>query len=143
MRPFLKKVVVGAVTLALALSFVDVTQASSQSNDTAGKSGHNSIVAKGKGGSKGKGSGKGSKGKGSGKGSKGKGNGKGMAKGKGKYKGKWKNKNYKWKHQRFSDGYGTTLYSDDGDDTPYYWCQPDDCYYPLSYCPYGKYSWPQ
>jgi hypothetical protein len=26
-------------------------------------------------------------------------------------------------------------------DTWYYWCPPDDCYYPVDYCPYGTYSW--
>jgi hypothetical protein len=131
MRQFLKKAVVGMVTLALVLSFVDVTQASSQgSAGKDGKPGIGTTVAKGKGGGKGKG------GKGKGKG---KNKGKGMAKGKGK--GKGKHRDHKWRHSRFSGDYGTTLYSDDGDDTLYYWCQPDGCYYPVDYCPYGKYSW--
>jgi hypothetical protein len=24
----------------------------------------------------------------------------------------------------------------------YYWCPPDNCYYPISYCPYGTYLFP-
>lgn len=23
----------------------------------------------------------------------------------------------------------------------YYWCVPDECYYPIDYCPYGSYVW--
>ena len=23
----------------------------------------------------------------------------------------------------------------------YYFCEPDDCYYPIDYCPYGVYCW--
>ena len=23
----------------------------------------------------------------------------------------------------------------------YYWCVPDRCYYPITYCPYGRFRW--
>jgi hypothetical protein len=52
------------------------------------------------------------------------------------YKGKH---NHHWHTHRYYADYGCELYND-GDEW-YYWCQPDDCYYPVSYCPYGKYNW--
>lgn len=46
-----------------------------------------------------------------------------------------------WSHRRYFANYGCTLYYDPGYECYYYWCQPDECYYPVSYCPYGQYSW--
>jgi hypothetical protein len=37
--------------------------------------------------------------------------------------------------------YGCRLYLDGDTGAYYYWCPPDDCYYPVDYCPYGTYSW--
>jgi hypothetical protein len=46
-----------------------------------------------------------------------------------------------WARSRYYASYGCTLYYDEDEDCYYYWCQPDNCYYPVSYCPYGRYSW--
>jgi hypothetical protein len=54
------------------------------------------------------------------------------------YKGGWHNH---WNYRYHAANYGCTLYYDDGCQCYYYWCPPDDCYYPVSYCPYGQYSW--
>lgn len=37
--------------------------------------------------------------------------------------------------------YGCTLYYDAELECYYYWCAPDSCYYPVSYCPYQRYGW--
>lgn len=37
--------------------------------------------------------------------------------------------------------YGCTLYYDPELECYYYWCEPDGCYYPVSYCPYQRYVW--
>jgi len=50
-------------------------------------------------------------------------------------------RNHHWSSSRYFAQYGCTLYYDTDEQCWYYWCQPDDCYYPLSYCPYGTYSW--
>ena len=46
-----------------------------------------------------------------------------------------------WSAEFFSEEYGCTLYHDAGLDCDYYWCSPDQCFYPVSYCPYQKYRW--
>jgi hypothetical protein len=46
-----------------------------------------------------------------------------------------------WSYRCYDRRYGCTCYYDSGLCCYYYWCEPDDCYYPVSYCPYGKYSW--
>jgi hypothetical protein len=51
------------------------------------------------------------------------------------------NHGHHWSYSRYYSSYGCTLYYDEGEQTYYYWCQPDSCYYATSYCPYGQYSW--
>ena len=46
-----------------------------------------------------------------------------------------------WAYTVFDNRYGCTLYYDAELGSYYYWCQPDDCYYPVSYCPYDQYVW--
>jgi hypothetical protein len=46
-----------------------------------------------------------------------------------------------WAYTRFDVRYGCTLYYDPELECYYYWCEPDDCYYPVSYCPYQRYAW--
>jgi len=46
-----------------------------------------------------------------------------------------------WGKKTFDKRYGCKLYFDAGTGDWYYWCSPDDCYYPVDYCPYGTYSW--
>jgi hypothetical protein len=46
-----------------------------------------------------------------------------------------------WSYHCWDKRYGCTCYYDSGLCCSYYWCEPDDCYYPVSYCPYGQYSW--
>jgi hypothetical protein len=50
-------------------------------------------------------------------------------------------RNHRWGQSRYYAQYGCNLYYDNGEACWYYWCQPDDCYYPTDYCPYGTYSW--
>jgi hypothetical protein len=54
------------------------------------------------------------------------------------YRGRYHNH---WHHRQWDSRYGTYLFWDRGLRTWYYWCQPDDCYYPISYVPYQRYSW--
>jgi hypothetical protein len=54
----------------------------------------------------------------------------------------FKGKNHHhWSSHRYDKRYGCYCYYDSDLGCSYYWCEPDDCYYPMSYCPYGKYSW--
>jgi hypothetical protein len=46
-----------------------------------------------------------------------------------------------WAFTRYYVDYGCILYYDPDTQTFYYWCPPDNCFYPVSYCPYDKYSW--
>ncbi len=46
-----------------------------------------------------------------------------------------------WGKKTFDKRYGCKLYFDADSGDWYYWCSPDDCYYPVEYCPYGTYSW--
>jgi len=48
---------------------------------------------------------------------------------------------HRWSSRTWDKRYGCNLYCDAGSGCWYYWCPPDDCYYPIDYCPYGKYSW--
>jgi hypothetical protein len=48
---------------------------------------------------------------------------------------------YHWESQRFDARYGCTCFYDSSCSSWYYWCQPDDCYYPVTYCPYQTYCW--
>jgi hypothetical protein len=45
-----------------------------------------------------------------------------------------------WGSVRFDRRYGCNCYWDPYVSVWYYWCQPDDCYYPVSYCPYRSYT---
>jgi hypothetical protein len=51
---------------------------------------------------------------------------------------KGKNHNH-WSSWRWSSKYGCKCYFDRGCGSWFYFCVPDDCYYPVTYCPYGKY----
>jgi hypothetical protein len=46
-----------------------------------------------------------------------------------------------WSNYCWSGSYGCNLYYDPCCSNWYYWCTPASCYYPVSYCPYGTYSW--
>jgi hypothetical protein len=48
---------------------------------------------------------------------------------------------YRFHHKYFSERYGTYCFYDEYTRCDYYFCVPDDCYYPMTYCPYGRYSW--
>lgn len=50
------------------------------------------------------------------------------------------NRNHRWARSSFNAGYGCNVYYDAAEATSYYWCPPDNCYYPVSYCPYGRYT---
>ena len=50
-------------------------------------------------------------------------------------------RNHRWSQSRYNSQYGCNLFYDSADQCWYYWCPPDNCYYPLDYCPYGTYSW--
>jgi len=54
------------------------------------------------------------------------------------YKGK--NCNH-WTYSCWSGAYGCTCYWDPCCSAYYYFCVPDNCYYPISHCPYGVYAW--
>jgi len=51
----------------------------------------------------------------------------------GKYHDHWSYRFWDWR-------YGCNLYYDSGL-CCYYYCLPDQCYYPVSYCPYKSYAW--
>jgi len=46
-----------------------------------------------------------------------------------------------WSSQYYHRTHGCTVYYCPSTRCEYYWCVPDRCYYPLTYCPYGRYSW--
>ena len=46
-----------------------------------------------------------------------------------------------WSQQGWYPSYGCYLYWNPSYNSYYYWCRPDGYYYPISYCPYGRYSW--
>ena len=48
---------------------------------------------------------------------------------------------HQWGKKTFDKRYGCKLYFDADSGDWFYWCSPDDCYYPVDYCPYGTYSW--
>jgi hypothetical protein len=45
-----------------------------------------------------------------------------------------------WTRRYWNLNFGAYLYYNPDDGEYYYWCQPDDCYYPEDYCPYGRYD---
>jgi hypothetical protein len=45
-----------------------------------------------------------------------------------------------WKSCYFEERSGCYLYLDPSTRDYYYWCERDDCFYPVSYCPYGTYN---
>lgn len=45
-----------------------------------------------------------------------------------------------WTYWTFSPHYGVHFYWDPWVQSYFYWCAPDNCYYPVSYVPYGTYS---
>ncbi len=53
------------------------------------------------------------------------------------YKGKYCNF---WNYHCWDWRYGCYLYWDPCFRSYYYWCEPDECYYPISYCPYRKFT---
>jgi hypothetical protein len=55
----------------------------------------------------------------------------------------WRGPHHRWSFSRYYVDYGCTLYYDADTGTYYYWCRPDGCFYPLGYCPYDRYSWPE
>ena len=46
-----------------------------------------------------------------------------------------------WNYRCWSSSYGCYCFYDPCCSSYYYWCSPDSCYYPISYCPHGRYSW--
>src|SRR5258708_3551911 len=46
-----------------------------------------------------------------------------------------------WAHCRYDARYGCDCYWDPCSLSWYYWCEPDFCYYPVTYVPYRTYSW--
>jgi len=46
-----------------------------------------------------------------------------------------------WALCRYDARYGCDCYWDPCSLTWYYWCEPDVCYYPVTYVPYRTYSW--
>jgi hypothetical protein len=54
------------------------------------------------------------------------------------YKGK---EHYHWSKKVWFEKYGCYCYWDPYVSCYYYYCVPDDCYYPVDYCPHGKYCW--
>jgi hypothetical protein len=48
---------------------------------------------------------------------------------------------YHWSYNCWDRRYGCRLYFDPGLCCYFYFCVPDDCYYPVTYCPYRVYSW--
>ena len=47
---------------------------------------------------------------------------------------------YHWGAVRFDSRYGCDCYWDPYIRSWYYWCEPDFCFYPVSYCPYRCYT---
>jgi hypothetical protein len=45
-----------------------------------------------------------------------------------------------WNYHCWDRRYGCYLYWNPWYRSYYYYCDPDDCYYPISYCPYRKFS---
>jgi hypothetical protein len=46
-----------------------------------------------------------------------------------------------WALCRYDARYGCDCYWDPCSLTWYYWCEPDLCYYPVTYVPYRAYAW--
>lgn len=53
-------------------------------------------------------------------------------------------KGFAWNHwakHQWSVKHNTYCYFNPHVGGWYYWCQPDGCWYPITYCPYGVYNW--
>ena len=46
-----------------------------------------------------------------------------------------------WSTKCYLAKYGCTCFWCPCYDCYYYFCVPDDCYYPVTYCPYKRFSW--
>jgi hypothetical protein len=46
-----------------------------------------------------------------------------------------------WTFSHYDNRLGCIVYYDPDSPCSYYWCEPDGCFHPISYCPYGRYSW--
>jgi hypothetical protein len=46
-----------------------------------------------------------------------------------------------WSYHCWDWRYGCRLYYDPGLCCYFYYCVPDNCYYPVTYCPYHRYAW--
>jgi hypothetical protein len=46
-----------------------------------------------------------------------------------------------WSYRCWNGNYGCYCYWDAGCSQYFYYCQPDSCYYPVTYCPYHRFSW--
>ncbi|MGE3806448.1 MAG: hypothetical protein AB7K24_17405 [Gemmataceae bacterium] len=46
-----------------------------------------------------------------------------------------------WSYKCWAPTYGCYVYWDPCLRSYYYWCVPDNCWYPVTYCPYGKFAW--
>jgi len=46
-----------------------------------------------------------------------------------------------WRYKCWDARYLCFLFLCPDDGIYYYWCEPDDCYYPINFCPYGVYAW--
>ncbi len=45
-----------------------------------------------------------------------------------------------WSYRCWNARCGCCCYFDPCTNCLYYWCVPDNCYYPITYCPYGVYT---
>ena len=54
------------------------------------------------------------------------------------YPGKYQ---FHWTKSCWSSSYGCKTYWCPSTCAWYYWCVPDSCYYPVTYCPYQTYCW--
>lgn len=50
------------------------------------------------------------------------------------------NQHQHWASTSFYQPLGCNVYFDSCTDAWYYWCTPHNCYYPVSYCPFGTYT---
>lgn len=46
-----------------------------------------------------------------------------------------------WTYKCWVPTYGCHVYWDPCLRCYYYWCTPDNCWYPVTHCPYGQYHW--
>ena len=48
---------------------------------------------------------------------------------------------FQWSYRTWNSRYGCFTYWDPCTSCNYYWCQPYNCFYPVTYCPCGTYCW--